>query len=133
MLVPSFLSEETVSSKTCFITTVQDGNSTAKDLPLQTAELDPRLYIWSTLEQPCHPYLRLLLGLVLRVKEKRHVSHERGCQFREIQLWDLIGLELLLELHRCKVLLKGLAQSEGTAHNLRFILGETRYTHKAPN
>lgn len=57
-----------------------------------------------------HPYLRLLLGFVLRVKEKRHVSHEWGCQFREIQLWYLIGLELFLKFHCCKVLLKGLAQ-----------------------
>lgn len=55
-------------------------------------------------------YLRLLLGLVLRVKEERHVSHKRGCQFREVQLRYLIGLELFLKFHCCKVLLKGLAQ-----------------------
>lgn len=117
------MSEEIVCS---LITTVLDGNSTAQDLPLQTVELNPRLHIWFTLKQPWHLYLRLLLGFVLRVKEKRHVSYEGGCQFREIQLWDLIGLELFLELHCCKVLLKGLAQSKGTAHNLWFILGETR-------
>lgn len=81
------------------------------------------------IHMPWHPYLRLLLRLVLRVKEERHISHEWGCQLREIQLWDLVGLELFLELHCCKVFLKGLAQSEGTAHNLRFILGETRCTH----
>lgn len=61
----------------------------------------------------CHcvlTYLRFLLGLVLRVKEERHVSHKWGCQFREVQLRYLIGLELFLKFHCCKVLLKGLAQ-----------------------
>lgn len=78
-----------------------------------------------------HPYLRLLLGFVLRVKEKRHISHERGCQLGEIELGYLIGLELFLKFHRCKVLLEGLAQREGTAYNFRFILWEIRYIHKA--
>lgn len=59
---------------------------------------------------PLHSYLRLLLGLVLRVKEERHISHKRGCQLREVQLWYLIGLKLFLKFHCCKVLLKGLAQ-----------------------
>lgn len=78
-----------------------------------------------------HPYLRLLLGFVLRVKEKRHVSHEWGCQFRKVQLWYFVGLELFLKFHCGKVLLKGLAQREGTTYNFRFVLEERRYIREA--
>lgn len=67
-----------------------------------------------------------MLGLVLRVKEKRDISKERRCHFREVHRRYLVGLQRLLKLQSSLMSLYGFAQGEGTAYNIRVRLKRTK-------
>lgn len=69
------------------------------------------------------PHLRLglMLGDVLGVEEEGDVGHERSHHLIHV-FRDLIGLELLLVIQLCQVLLERLAEIERGAHLPRMAL-----------
>ena len=75
--------------------------------------------------------LGLAVGPVLRVEEEGDVGHEGSHHLSHIQFRDLIGLELVLVIQLCQVLLKRLAEVESGAHLPGTALGGKRHKWKS--